>query len=777
MPERRALLFGAWIWLDPALTDRPGVTPALRQIAARLEAGGWTVRALVDDSPADASRPLGANLLDGLAWVRGGDAGVCLISGRVRDGHLLPRDARVARLARTAVPLAEIEAELGEGVGVLADVALGPEAFPRARWVVGAGTDPAALQGASAFLARLSQLLAEGGAVSAARVAAAAAPLGGWARGRLEAELLPSLPAAAPRGCAACGATVPDPSAAFCPACGASLAAGDTLDEGRYRLLRRLGEGGMGQVFLAEDTRLKVRRAIKLLALPPGLPDDDVVRLRARMIQEARAAQVLAERTHHVVRVFDVGHCAERGEPFLVMELLEGETLAARLARAPMAQAEAVALGRVLAETLAHGHRRGLVHRDLKPENVMLVPRDGAPFVKVLDYGLVKMEQAEVDTQSGRMMGTLQYMPPEQLKGAQVDARADVFALGAVLYECLAGVRANPGTHPNEVFAVLLDHGVRPLREVAPSLPAGLASLVDACLCLDRTGRPDDAGVVAERLAAFGPQATAPTAPPSAPPQAAPPPRSRWPWAAALALAGGLGWAALGPGPAPSRPDAALPVADAALPADGAPPDAAPPDAARPVPFARPASVPAQTRATLTVAGSRARVEGGADDAARFARLVIEARLGGDDARWQAAPAPVRAWLAAGVPSEGLWLEDGALTLDAPRLASLREGAPGAHSVRRLGEALVADGASPIFLRVRCGRARPGDRLFTARWSTPGYGDGRCGETQCLRAVERALHKARRLGEPLQLTLKLGRGGGGDDETTERVAAHCVVPP
>ena len=304
--------------------------------------------------------------------------------------------------------------------------------------------------------------------------------------------------------CGSCGGAVVASGASFCSACGAELASVELLDGGRYRLIERIGQGGMGQVFLAEDTRLRVERALKLLSLPAGLTAGEREVWRARMIQEARAAQVLCAETHHVVQVYDVGFSPERGEPFLVMERLRGETLAARLGRGRLALGAALHIGRQVAQALAVAHGRGFVHRDLKPDNVMLVSRDGRDdFVKLLDFGLVKMEGGEVSTETGRMMGTLQYMPPEQLRGLKVDARADVFSLGAVLFECIAGVRANPGTTQQEIFGVLLDRGVRSLAEVAPGSPGPLVRLVDACLKLIPEQRPKDAGAVADALEAW----------------------------------------------------------------------------------------------------------------------------------------------------------------------------------------------------------------------------------------------------------------------------------
>ena len=164
------------------------------------------------------------------------------------------------------------------------------------------------------------------------------------------------------------------------------------------------------------------------------------------MIQSAKAAQELSEFSHHVVQVYDIGIDEETEMPFMVMEYLKGITLNERLYRSPVLNLEQIfTVGLTLCETLAIAHQQNVVHRDLKPDNIMLIKRGGSDlFVKLLDFDLVKVESGDVKTQEGQILGTLEYMSPEQLKGQDIDARADVFALGAILYECFSGVRANP---------------------------------------------------------------------------------------------------------------------------------------------------------------------------------------------------------------------------------------------------------------------------------------------------------------------------------------------
>ncbi|MCB9540027.1 MAG: protein kinase [Myxococcales bacterium] len=590
--QRRALVVGVQAYLDAGLAPRPGTCAALRAVAERLRAGGYHVALLVDDAAHDAERPLLANLLDRLGWLAdGADAPLLVLSGHLEDGAFLPRDARRSLLGRTALSLDELVGLLPATTGVVIDGPTPAAPFAGLAWALGAGAAPPVTHGTrgpTRFLRAVQRALAgqatPGVALTAgalfdfvSREADTAGSPPPWHHGPPDRVVLDSTAGDA-RVCPSCAAEIADAAATFCPSCGTPQHAEQLLDDGRYRLLRTLGEGGMGQVFLAEDTRLKVRRALKVLSLPPGLPAEEQRSLQQRMLQEARAAQKLSDYSHHVVRVFDVGHARERDEPFLVMELLEGETLTQRLARGKLPLTDALALGRTIAETLAVAHAHAMIHRDLKPDNVMLVKRGDDPaFVKLLDFGLVKMEQAEVKTQSGRMMGTLQYMPPEQLRGMQVDARADVFSLGAVLYEMLSGQRANPGRTQQEIFGVLLDRGVKPLAELCPHLPPRLTALVDQCLRLIREQRPPHAGAVAEALASIRPSELAyePTIVPSDAPPAVvgptpsvgsgslahgevssapalpPSPGRRLALPAAALALGGLAWALW---PAPRRP-------------------------------------------------------------------------------------------------------------------------------------------------------------------------------------------------------------------------------
>jgi Tol biopolymer transport system component len=227
----------------------------------------------------------------------------------------------------------------------------------------------------------------------------------------------------------------------------------DGAPVGPYRVLGRLGAGGMGEVYRAHDPRIGREVAIKVLPAAYAL---DTGRLR-RFEQEARAAGALDH--PNVLAVHDVGR--HEGVPYLVAELLAGETLRARLDRGPLAWRKAVELAAAIADGLAAAHAKDIVHRDLKPENVFLT-RDGR--VKLLDFGIAKLREAaappdqgsQARTRPGEMLGTVGYMSPEQVTGRAVDARSDLFALGSLLYEMVCGRRAFERSSPGETIAAIL---------------------------------------------------------------------------------------------------------------------------------------------------------------------------------------------------------------------------------------------------------------------------------------------------------------------------------
>lgn len=271
---------------------------------------------------------------------------------------------------------------------------------------------------------------------------------------------------------------------------------------GPYEVVDALGAGGMGEVYRATDTRLDRTVAIKVL--PAHVAADPA--LRERFEREARAVGALSH--PNICTLHDVGRqrpasgaaAPDESDPpvdFLVMECLDGETLARRLERGALPLDEALSIAGDIAEALDAAHRRGIVHRDLKPGNVMLA----STGVKLLDFGLARLRDQGVSdddpsaaptraalTAEGSLLGTLEYMSPEQLDGNPGDARSDVFAFGATLYEILAGARPFDGAGQASVIGSILKDEPVPLREVRPRLPRQLDRLVRTCLAKD----PDD---------------------------------------------------------------------------------------------------------------------------------------------------------------------------------------------------------------------------------------------------------------------------------------------
>jgi eukaryotic-like serine/threonine-protein kinase len=269
---------------------------------------------------------------------------------------------------------------------------------------------------------------------------------------------------------------------------------------GPYRVESLLGAGGMGEVYLGVDTRLDRQVAIKIL--PDLLARDPS--LRERFEREARTISSLSH--PNICTLFDIGR--ENGSDFLVMEYLQGETLADKIARGPMTPQQVVKMGIEIANALAAAHREGVIHRDLKPGNIM-VTRSG---IKLLDFGLAKLSVAAQQsmnsgtsmlteqkplTEQGTILGTFQYMSPEQLEGKDADPRSDIFALGAILYEMATGRRAFDGTSKASVIAAIMDRDPTPLHEVQPFTPLGLERVVNACLAKDPADRVQTAHDVA----------------------------------------------------------------------------------------------------------------------------------------------------------------------------------------------------------------------------------------------------------------------------------------
>lgn len=268
---------------------------------------------------------------------------------------------------------------------------------------------------------------------------------------------------------------------------------------GPYEILGLIGEGGMGQVYRAADTRLD--RSVAIKVLPASLAADPI--RRERFEREARSISRLEH--PNICPLYDVGELPADpagGSPhaglFLVMQYLEGETLAQRIEKGPLSISQVFEYGVQIAEALAAAHRAGIVHRDLKPGNVMIT-RAGA---RLLDFGLARSVAVTSDsatmanaggdrtalTTQGTLLGTLHYMAPEQLDGREVDTRADIFAFGAVLFEMVTGLKAFDAESPARVMSAILRDEPARVSSVVPITPAGLDELIHTCLAKN----PDD---------------------------------------------------------------------------------------------------------------------------------------------------------------------------------------------------------------------------------------------------------------------------------------------
>ena len=267
------------------------------------------------------------------------------------------------------------------------------------------------------------------------------------------------------------------------------------LARGRYTVERTLGTGGMALVYLARDEELGRPVAIKVLGERFAADPE----FRERFVREARMAARLSH--PNIVSVYDVGE--EDGQPYIVMECVEGTTLAEEVTRRKrLLAAEVVDLGLQACAALAHAHESGLVHRDVKPQNLLL-REDGV--LKIADFGIARAEEATRLTRIGTVLGTVQYLSPEQAAGEHVTAAADLYSLGAVLYELLSG-------RPPRRFESLaeLDAGrdepVAPLGDLVPGVPAALEDVIMRSLARNPSYRPESAAVFAHELAAASPE-------------------------------------------------------------------------------------------------------------------------------------------------------------------------------------------------------------------------------------------------------------------------------
>ena len=279
-----------------------------------------------------------------------------------------------------------------------------------------------------------------------------------------------------------------------------SLNSGTRL--GPYEIQSPLGAGGMGEVYRAHDTRLERTVAIKVL--PSNLSADP--NLRQRLEREAKAVSKLSH--PHICTLHDIGH--QDGIDFLVMELVEGETLEQRLLKGPLPTDQTIRYGAQIADALAKAHKLGITHRDLKPSNIMLT-KSGA---KLMDFGLAKrsgpsplasaltemtIEHAKL-TSEGMLVGTFQYMAPEQLEGKEADARTDIFAFGEVLYEMATGKPAFSGKSRASLIASILTTDPPPMAQLQPLTPAALERVVKKCLAKDPEERWQSASDLTSEL-------------------------------------------------------------------------------------------------------------------------------------------------------------------------------------------------------------------------------------------------------------------------------------
>ncbi len=273
---------------------------------------------------------------------------------------------------------------------------------------------------------------------------------------------------------------------------------------GPYEILGRVGSGGMGLVFRAWDERLHREVAIKLIRDGYSVPG-----MRERFLQEARAASRLNH--PNICTIFDIGE--KDGNSYLVMELLEGETLKERITRGALSAEDIVTYAREVTDALSAAHGKGIVHRDIKPANIFLVKKSGTPAqAKVLDFGLAKVSKASHSAQTslsegdpqraarspevpldltveGVTVGTVSYMSPEQARGHALDPRSDLFSLGVVMYEM--GTRRIPfrGTTSAQVFIQILEHDPEPVRNWNDSIPRELERVILKLLSKDRRKR------------------------------------------------------------------------------------------------------------------------------------------------------------------------------------------------------------------------------------------------------------------------------------------------
>jgi tRNA A-37 threonylcarbamoyl transferase component Bud32 len=278
------------------------------------------------------------------------------------------------------------------------------------------------------------------------------------------------------------------------------LEAGQII-EGKYRIVRLIGEGGMGSVYEGENTFIKRRIAIKVLHAHSV--SEETVR---RFEREAQAAGCIG--SDHILEVLDLGSLGN-GDRFMVMEYLDGETLGARMSRGRMNPNDVLLIARQVLVGLRAAHAASIVHRDLKPDNIFILREKAgrADFAKIIDFGISKFNALGGDmsmTRTGAVMGTPYYMSPEQAQGTQgIDGRSDVYSLGVILYEALAGSVPFDGDTFNELMFKIVLSNPRPLAQVAPNLDPRLIGLVERAMARDITLRFQSADDMIRALDAY----------------------------------------------------------------------------------------------------------------------------------------------------------------------------------------------------------------------------------------------------------------------------------
>ena len=245
----------------------------------------------------------------------------------------------------------------------------------------------------------------------------------------------------------------------------------DKLIAGKYRIVEEIGQGGMGVVYKAED--LKLKRSVALKFLPPHLMTSP--ELKERFLIEAQAAAALSH--PNICVIYEIGESGEH--PYIAMEYVEGETLKDRIRKGPLAPHEALTLAGQVAAGLAEAHHKGIIHRDIKSANIMVTAKGQA---KVMDFGLAKLQGGSSLTKSQTTLGTVAYMSPEQARGGDMDHRTDIWSLGVVLYEVVAGKMPFRGDHDQAVIYSILHDEPEPLKKIRPDTPPELEQVVGQAL-------------------------------------------------------------------------------------------------------------------------------------------------------------------------------------------------------------------------------------------------------------------------------------------------------